>query len=177
MRRGDERRAEPSRRGRRVRAAALGVAVVGVGLLAVALWSAAARAEAAEPQDRGAARRGGGPSFSSFIDDLPIMPGLSETDGGYAFDLSEGGRLAEARLAGAADAAVVRGFYAATLAQLGWRASEHEPYVYHRGGEQLIFLVEPARRGPRRLEAVFVITPAEQAGAAGAPEPSAARLH
>lgn len=92
------------------------------------------------------------------------MPGLMEDDQGYVFDLYQGGRLAEARLAGEAEPAVVRGFYAATLTQLGWKSSKSEPYVYRRGGERLIFLVEPrrARRGgrpPRGLEAVFVITP------------------
>jgi hypothetical protein len=150
---------------RRVRAAALGVAVVGIGVLAVALWSAASRAEAATAM---AGR--GGTEFSAYIDDLPIMPGLSENDEGYVFDLFQGGRLAEARMAGEAEAAVVRGFYAATLAQLGWRASESEPYVYRRGGERLIFLVEPRRnrrgqRLARSLEAVFVVTPDTRAAA------------
>jgi hypothetical protein len=136
----------------------MGLTVVGMGLLAVALWSAAERAEAAT------AMAGRGTVFSAYIDDLPIMPGLNENDEGYAFDLFQGGRLAEARLGGEAEATVVRGFYAATLTQLGWRASETEPYVYHRGRERLIFLVEPRR--PRKgqkvvkgLEAVFVITP------------------
>ena len=142
-----------------VRAIAVGVAVVGVGLLAFALLSAAEQAEAAAP------RRG--TEFSAYIDDLPIMPGLQENEDGYVFDLFQGGRLAESRLAGDADVAVVRGFYAATLAQLGWRASQGEPYVYHRGRERLIFLVEDrAPRGgrPQRgLEAVFVITPEDQA--------------
>lgn len=148
------RRGDRSSRG--VRAAALGLGVVGMGVLAIALWSAAGSARA---QAQGAARA----QFSSYIDDLPIMPGLAENDQGYAFDLFQGGRLAEARLAGEADAAVVRGFYAATLAQLGWRPAENEPYVYQRGRERLIFLVEPQRsragRSGRGLEAVFVITP------------------
>jgi hypothetical protein len=144
------------------------VAAVGLGVLAIALWSAAGRAEAAVP----AAGSGGAfAEFSSYIDDLPIMPGLTENDDGYAFDLFQGGRLAEARLAGAAEPAVVRGFYAATLAQLGWKASDTEPYVYHRGRERLIFLVEPRRargrgRPPRGLEAVFVITPESRAAIA-----------
>jgi hypothetical protein len=153
----DRKHKAPRAGGGRVRAAALGLTVVGMGVLAIALWSAE-RAQAAT------AMSGGGTEFSNYIDDLPIMPGLSENDEGYAFDLFQGGRLAEARLGGEAEAAVVRGFYAATLAQLGWRASETEPYVYHRGRERLIFLVEPrrARTGKRPLkglEAVFVITP------------------
>jgi len=142
----------------RVRAAALGVGLLGIGLVAVVLWSATARAATAPPGARGS-------QFSAYIDDLPIMPGLSENTEGYAFDLFQGGRLAEARLGGEADPAVVRGFYAATLSQLGWKPSETEPYVYTRGRERLIFLVEarrPTRAGarpPRGLDAVFVITP------------------
>jgi hypothetical protein len=154
-----------------MRAAALGVAAVSLGVLAFALWSAAGRAEAATP-----APVRGGTEFSAYIEDLPIMPGLAENDEGYAFDLFQGGRLAEARLAGDAEAAMVRGFYAATLAQLGWKASANEPYVYHRGRERLIFLVEPRRakgrgRAPPGLEAVFVITP--ESRVAG-PTPAAA---
>lgn len=145
----------------RLRFAAVGVGLVGVGVLAAVLWSAAGSARAAQPVRAGS-------QFSSYIDDLPIMPGLAEADEGYAFDLSQGGRLAEARLGGDADPAVVRGFYAATLTQLGWKPSDVEPYVYHRGRERLIFLVEPRRarsggRPPRGLDAVFVITPASVA--------------
>ena len=110
---------------------------------------------------------GQGTRFSTYIEDLPIMLGLTETTDGYVVDLYQGGRLAQTHLAGEADAQVVRGFYSATLAQLGWRASQGEPYVYHRGRERLIFLVEDrAPRGgkPQRgLEAVFVITPEDQA--------------
>jgi len=146
-------------RGRpRIRAAALGIGLIGVGVVAAVLLAGAATAQSAQLDGRP------GTQFSAYIDDLPIMPGLREEDEGYAFDLFQGGRLAEARLGGEADPAVVRGFYAATLTQLGWKPSQTEPYVYHRGREQLIFLVEPrrARRGgrpPRGLEAVFVITP------------------
>ncbi len=92
------------------------------------------------------------------------MPGLSETDQGYAFDLYQGGRLAEARLSGAADTSVVRSFYSATLTQLGWRPTVDDPYVYHRGRERLVFLVEPRKPAAGRpaaavVEAVFVVTP------------------
>lgn len=141
-----------------VRTAALGIGLLAVGVTAVALWSAAGSARAATSGSRA------GTQFSSYIDDLPIMPGLAEDDDGYAFDLFQGGRLAEARLGGEADPAVVRGFYAATLTQMGWKPSPAEPYVYTRGREKLTFLVEARRtragvRPPRGLEAVFVITP------------------
>ena len=149
------RRGQADEGGPRLRVAALGVGLVALGLVALALWSEA------EARLAAAARRPGA-RFSNYIDDLPIMPGLVEAKDGYAFDLIQGGQLAEARLAGDADPAVVRGFYAATLTQLGWRPSETEPYIYHRGPERLIFLVEPRRRGgrpTRGVQAVFVVTP------------------
>ncbi len=98
------------------------------------------------------------PRFSSYIDDLPIMPGLNETDQGYAFDLFQGGRMAEVRLNGAADAQAVRSFYAAILPRLGWTPTGPEVYIYKRGRERMIFRVEPAKSGPG-LNVVFVVTP------------------
>lgn len=151
-------RAKRRGQGRPLRLATLGLGLVGAGVFAAVLFSAAGSARAAtQTPTRGT-------QFSAYIDDLPIMPGLAENEDGYAFDLFQGGRLAESRLAGEADAAVVRGFYAATLTQLGWRPSDAEPYVYIRGRERLIFLVEARRpakgRAQKGLEAVFVITPA-----------------
>jgi hypothetical protein len=147
------------------RAVTLGLVTASLGAVAFVIWSTAAKAQAA----LGAP---GETAFSGFIEDLPIMPGLSENDDGYAFDLFHGGRLAEARLVGEAEPSVVRGFYSATLAQLGWRASEIEPYVYRRGQARLIFLVEPRRKRPgqraqKGLEVVFVITPEARAPTTG----------
>jgi hypothetical protein len=107
--------------------------------------------------------------FSNYIDDLPIMPGLSESDQGYTFDLSEGGRLAEARLSGRADPGAVRDFYAATLLQLGWKPTAADPHSYRRGPERLIFLVEPKTpvKGQAALEVMFVVTPDGGAASTG----------
>ena len=129
----------------------------GAGLVLIALIAAARAAPAMAA--------GQGTRFSTYIEDLPIMLGLTETTDGYVVDLYQGGRLAQTHLAGEADAQVVRGFYSATLAQLGWKASATEPYVYHRGREKLTFAVEapkPRGRGakpPKGLEAVFALTP------------------
>lgn len=133
--------------------------VWGSSLLALVIAAGAAVALVAPPAHAAPAVQ-----FSSYIDDLPIMPGLSESDKGYAFDLYQGGRLAEARLSGQADAGVVRGFYAATLIQLGWKPSAADPYSYRRGRERLIFLVEPkkpAKSGQKAsgLDVMFVVTP------------------
>lgn len=98
--------------------------------------------------------------FSTYIDDLPIMPGLAETEEGYAFDIYQGGRMAEAQLAGAEDAKLVRSFYAATLPQLGWTPVGADPTVYRRGRERLIFRIDQ-KRGSKATEltAIFVLTP------------------
>jgi hypothetical protein len=135
-----------------------GAALAGLGFAAWSAFSAAGRAgeepAAGEP----------GPAFSAVMDDLPIMPGLLEEEAGYAFELDRGGRLAEVRLTGEAEPATVRGFYAATLGQLGWKPSATEPYVYRRGRERLIFLIEPRRlrRGSgvaKGLDVIFVVMP------------------
>lgn len=104
--------------------------------------------------------------FSRWIEDLPVMPGLTETDAGYSFEMSRGGRLAEARLHGVVDAGVVRSFYASTLPALGWRAEAAQPYAYRRGRERLLLHVSPAK--PKGVLAVFVLTP-EGAAATQAP--------
>ena len=109
--------------------------VLGSSLVALVIAAGAAVALAASPSRAAPAAQ-----FSSHIDDLPIMPGLSESDQGYAFDLFQGGRLS-----GRADAGVVRGFYTTTLIQLGWKPSAADPYSYRRGRERLIFLVEPKK--------------------------------
>ena len=130
---------------RRINSILAGAAVLGLALAFGGEAGAAASGEA---------------RFSNYIDDLPVMPGLTETEDGYAFDIAQGGRMAEARLAGSADARVVRSFYAATLPQLGWTPVGPEVYIYRRGRERLIFRVEQKRsgRGPDLL-AIFVVTP------------------
>ena len=151
--------------------------VLGSSLVALVIAAGAAVVLAASPS-----RAAPAVQFSSYIDDLPIMPGLSESDQGYAFDLYQGGRLAEARLSGQADAGVVRGFYATTLIQLGWKPSAADPYSYRRGRERLIFLVEPKKpakgKAASGLDVMFVVTPDPEAAvtpasatAAPAPDP------
>ncbi len=58
--------------------------------------------------------------FVSTIEDLPLMPGLIEEEGGMVFD-SARGRIAEAYATGPVSEAAVREFYDDTLPQLGWR--------------------------------------------------------
>ncbi len=136
----------------------------GAAVLAMAVVSLALSAGAAEKT-----------RFSNYIDDLPIMPGLTENSDGYVVDLIQGGRVAEARLAGSVDAQVVRGFYAATLVQLGWKPMPNDPSTYMRGRERLSFTVETGRGrkrllAQRGLEAVFVLSPDTPVAAGAMPQ-------
>jgi len=73
--------------------------------------------------------------FVSAIDDLPLMPGLSEIDGRtMAFDSAQG-RIVEAFAAGPLAPGAVRAFYVETLPQLGWRRVR--PDTFTREGEIL----------------------------------------
>jgi hypothetical protein len=61
-------------------------------------------------------------AFLSVIDDVPLMPGLTErTEAAVVFDKPEG-RIVETEAAGRLSRAAVLKFYAASLPQLGWRA-------------------------------------------------------
>ena len=73
--------------------------------------------------------------FVGGIADLPLMTGLVEdAAAGLVFDKPEG-RIVEAVAAGPLERAAVDAFYAATLAELGWRRSGDG--AYKREGEVL----------------------------------------
>lgn len=151
-------------------------------LLSAAAAPAAAQGAAPTPVAKAASTKAGlakpasAPSkasievYSRWIEDLPVMPGLTETDGGYSFEIAQGGRLAEARLHGVVREEVVRSFYASALPPLGWTAEAAQPFLYHRGRERLIFHVSPAK--PLGVLAVFVLSPRSGAPAATAPPAS-----
>jgi hypothetical protein len=76
-----------------------------------------------------------GTVFLGAIEDVPLMPGLSEAvDDGMVFE-SPSGRIAEARASGPVTRRQVLDFYAATLPQLGWE--RETPGRYRREGEIL----------------------------------------
>ena len=80
-----------------------------------------------------AADEGGG--FLIGIEDLPLMPLLSESaDGGMVFD-TPAGRIVEAFASGTVTRAEVLAFYAATLPQLGW--TMEDAARFRREGEIL----------------------------------------
>ncbi len=74
-------------------------------------------------------------AFLSAYEDLPLPPGLTEAMGsGVSFD-SPSGRIVEAYAHGAAKAADILKFYAATLPQLGW--TRESDRLYRREAEVL----------------------------------------
>lgn len=73
--------------------------------------------------------------FVADVEDLPLMPGLSEIAGaGLVFDKPEG-RIVEAYARGSLTPEAVLAFYRRSLPQLGWVATG--PAAYHREGERL----------------------------------------
>jgi hypothetical protein len=73
--------------------------------------------------------------FLSRLEDLPLVPGLSEnTNAGVSFDTA-GGRIVEAYARGDVTKRQVLDFYRETLPQLGWTAENETEF--HRGGERL----------------------------------------
>lgn len=90
------------------------------------------------------AATGAADGFLSRLEDLPLVPGLSEdTSAGVSFDTA-GGRIVEAFARGDLTERQVLDFYRETLPQLGWIADNAT--AYRRGGERLrLELMQDAR--------------------------------
>lgn len=85
-------------------------------LLGLAVWALASL-----PHGASGATAPSSPTFLSNLDDIPLMPGLTERkDLAISFDKPEG-RIVEAQAEGRLAADAVAKFYATTLPQLGWR--------------------------------------------------------
>lgn len=97
--------------------------------------------------------------FLSTIEDLPLMPGLTEdADRSMVFD-APSGRIVETFATGrGVGKDQVVDFYARTLPQLGWRADDGARFV--REGEVLV--LEFAEGGPA-LTVRFALSPADGA--------------
>ena len=73
--------------------------------------------------------------FIAGVEDLPLMPGLTEiADAGMVFD-KPSGRIVEAFAEGPVTEQAVAEFYGTTLPQLGWQAGPG--LSFQREGEQL----------------------------------------
>jgi hypothetical protein len=76
-----------------------------------------------------------GTAYVYGVQDLPLMPGLTEVaDAGVVFDTPTG-RIVEAYARGRVSARAVRAFYAETLPQLGWKRTALNEF--EREGERL----------------------------------------
>lgn len=94
------------------------------------LFLAALLATVAAPLPR--AQDGG---YVTQVEDLPLMPGLSEiADAGLVFDVPSG-RIVEAYAQGPVVRKAVLAFYRKALPQLGWRAAGGN--AFQREGENL----------------------------------------
>jgi len=103
------------------------------------------------------ARAGGGGGFVEGIEDLPLMTGLTPTEGGSLVFDSAAGRVVEAYVVGSVDAAEVSAFYGRSLPQLGW--TQVGPTLFRREGEILVieYIQPEAAGGP--LTVRFALSP------------------
>ncbi|GIK97513.1 MAG: hypothetical protein BroJett029_17220 [Alphaproteobacteria bacterium] len=80
-------------------------------------------------------------AFLTGVEDLPLMPGLSEVAGAATVFDAPQGRIVESFASGHVSAEDVLAFYGQTLPQLGWHAAG--PREYRREGEKLTLEVTP----------------------------------
>lgn len=74
--------------------------------------------------------------FVSGIEDLPLMPALTETEEGSLVFESATGRYVEVYAVGDVKPGDVTGFYGESLPQLGWQQAG--PTIFRRDGELLM---------------------------------------
>jgi len=97
-------------------------------------------------------------SFFSAIDDLPLMEGLNEAEGGTMVFDSSSGRIVEALSTGMVTRQRVIQFYSETLPQLGWL--EISPGHFVR--EYEVLKIEfPASPVGKTLNVLFMLSPAQ----------------
>lgn len=101
-----------------------------------------------------------GGKFLSAVDDLPLMTGLSEDEGGVMVFDSPNGRVVETLATGAVKKADVLNFYSATLPQLGWQEQSSGHFTRD---EEVLRLEFPASPGAKTtpLTVRFMLKPAQ----------------
>ncbi|MBL8700933.1 MAG: hypothetical protein JNK67_21335 [Alphaproteobacteria bacterium] len=92
--------------------------------------------------------------FLAGLEDLPLMPGLSEAPSGRTTFETPDGRIVERNAAGSVTRAAVLRFYAETLPQLGWQPAGEGQFT--RGSERLRL---DFAGGAEPLVVRFLITP------------------
>ena len=95
--------------------------------------------------------------FFSAIDDLPLMDGLNEAEGGAMVFDSPSGRIVEALSSGKVNRQQVTQFYSETLPQLGWL--ETTPGYFVREGEALK-IEFPTPPAGVTINVLFMLSPA-----------------
>ena len=96
--------------------------------------------------------------FFSAIDDLPLMEGLSEVEGGTMVFDSSSGRIVEALSAGMVTRQRVIQFYSETLPQLGWLEISPGQFVREYEALKIEFPTSPVGR---TLNVLFMLSPAQ----------------
>jgi len=96
--------------------------------------------------------------FLSGIDDLPLMDGLNEVEGGTMLFDSPSGRIVEALSTGKVTRKRVIRFYSETLPQLGWL--ETAPGHFTREDEVLKIEFPTAPAG-MTINVLFMLSPAQ----------------
>lgn len=81
-------------------------------------------------------------AFVTGVEDLPLMPGLTEVEGAATVFDAPQGRIVETYAAGDVTADEIVAFYGQTLPQLGWRASSATEF--ERAGERLTLEITSA---------------------------------
>ena len=127
--------------------------------LAVIVVALALFAGLGEPLVRDAASADA--SFLSALEDVPLMPGLTEDKAqGVVFDTPDG-RIVESVAHGNVAVDRVKQFYAAVLPQLGWQSLNDMAgdMAYGREGEVLAMTVRPVQGG---VIVRYAVSPAGQ---------------
>ena len=96
--------------------------------------------------------------FFSAIDDLPLMDGLKEAEGGTMVFDSQSGRIIEALSSGKVSRQRVTQFYSETLPQLGWFENTLGHFV--REGEVLKIEFSTPPTGVT-INVLFLLSPAQ----------------
>ena len=96
--------------------------------------------------------------FLSAIDDLPLMDGLNEVEGGTMVFDSPSGRIVEALSMGKVTRQRVIRFYSETLPQLGWLETTPGHFVREDEVLKIEFLTPPAGS---TINVLFILSPAQ----------------
>ncbi|MEQ8667153.1 MAG: hypothetical protein RIC16_15655 [Rhodospirillales bacterium] len=119
----------------------------------VLILAALVRPDAALAQDADAQ------AFVSGIEDLPLMPGLTETAEGSLVFESAGGRFVEVYAVGDVSRSDVEGFYGESLPQLGWQ--KNGPTNFRRDNEVLVLEFISGQETAAPLTVRFALSPAD----------------